>query len=126
MKIPRLGDLEVAVLDCVWAEGSVSAKDAHRLVGDKRGISLNTVQSALERLHRKHLLSRSKQSHAYLYAPAIEREQVMAALINEVLGRFGGDAPTSVAAILNATEQLDEASLSLLEAEIQNRRERSV
>lgn len=125
MKIPALGDLEVAMLDCVWAEGSVSAKDAHRLVGEGRGISLNTVQSALERLHRKQLLSRSKLSHAYRYSPAVEREQVMAALINEVLGRFGGDAPSSVAAILNATEQLDEATLSLLESEIQNRRERS-
>lgn len=125
MKIPKLGDLEVAVLDCVWAKGSVSAKDAHNLVGESRGISLNTVQSALERLHRKQLLNRSKQSHAYFYSPAVEREQVMAALINEVLGRFGGDAPTSIAAILNVTEQLDDATFSLLETEIQSRKERS-
>lgn len=126
MEIPRLGQLEVAILECVWSLGDVSAKDAHSQVGADRGISVNTVQSTLERLFRKGLLARNKQGHAYRYVPALSREELLANLINELLGRFGNDSSTSVAAILSAAEQLDENTLNLLEAEIKNRREREL
>lgn len=124
LKIPKLGDLEVAVLELIWARGNASAKEAHGAVGLSRGISLNTVQSAMERLYRKGLLSRQKYGHAYRYSASVPRERLLAALINDVLGRFNNDSASSVAAILDAAEQYDAETLALIEAEIKGRRER--
>lgn len=124
LSIPALGKLEVAVLECIWAEGELSAKEAHDTVGAQRGIALNTVQSAMERLYRKGLLSRVKASHAYRYSASVARPQLLANLINDVLGRFGNDSASSVAAIVDAAEQFDKETLALIEAEIKNRRER--
>lgn len=122
-KIPQLGDLEVAVLEYVWSSGGASAKEAHAALGGTRGISLNTVQSAMERLFRKGLLSRVKASHSFRYSARIERKALVAALIGDVLGRFGADSSAALAAFVEAADDLDEAALRGLEAELRKRRQ---
>lgn len=122
--IPRLGDLEVAVLEHIWQKAETSAKEAHAALGAERGISANTVQSTLERLYRKGLLSRAKAGHAFLYRARVAREQVVAGLINEVLGRFGADTASAVAAFAEAADGFDDESLQALEAELKLLRQR--
>ena len=57
--LPPLGALEEAVLEHLWRAGEADVIQAHRAVGTPRGIGVNTVGSALERLHRKGLASRA-------------------------------------------------------------------
>lgn len=119
-----LGDLEVQTLEFLWVnpEG-VTAKQAHEAFGRTRGVTLNTVQSTLERLFRKKLLTRRKKGHAYRYQPAVARQVFLSSLINQIFGRFGGDAASSVAAIIDAAENLDSGTLTLLEQAIHDRRQ---
>lgn len=121
--IPKLGDLEVAVLEHVWAVGDAAAKDAHAAIGIARGISLNTVQSALERLFRKSLLKRVKAGHSFRYSAAIGREELVAGLITEVLGRFGANSSSALAAFVETADDLDEEALRALENELRKRRQ---
>jgi len=72
--LPELGKLERAVLERLWRAGEADVIETHRAVGTRRGITVNTVGSALERLHRKGLVTRWKVSHAYRYQPALDRE----------------------------------------------------
>jgi predicted transcriptional regulator len=123
LPIPSLGELELAVLEHVWQAGEVTAKDAHAELGVSRGISLNTVQSTLERLARKALLDRSKRGHAYRYTARISREELIADLVGDVVGRLQGDAATSIMAFLDTVDDLDEEALGRLEAELRRRRE---
>ncbi|MDR9499878.1 MAG: BlaI/MecI/CopY family transcriptional regulator [Hydrogenovibrio sp.] len=119
---PLLGELEVQVLESLWQCREASVKVVFEHVGLVRGVSRNTIQSTLDRLYRKALLSRSKQGREFIYKPAISRETLMANLINDVFGRFNSDSQSSVAAILHATETLDEPSLDALELEIKRRK----
>lgn len=121
---PTLGDLEIAVLEHIWQAGTTSAKEAHACIGAARGISVNTLQSTLERLFRKGLLARVKEGHAFRYAARVSREKLVAGLINDVLGRFGVDTVTSVAAFAELATGLDETALAALEAELRKRREK--
>jgi predicted transcriptional regulator len=123
LPIPSLGELELAVLEHVWQAGEVTAKDAHAELGVSRGISFNTVQSTLERLARKALLDRSKRGHAYRYTARISREELIADLVGDVVGRLQGDAATSIMAFLDSVDDLDEEALGRLEAELRRRRE---
>ncbi len=111
---PRLGDLESIVLDRLWEAGPGDVKSMHDAVGRTRGITPNTVQSALERLHRKGLLRRDKVGHAYVYAPAVSREELSVRLVDEVVSRVmrgrHGDVLTAFVdfAARAGTEQLEE------------------
>lgn len=122
--IPPLGDLEVAVLKKVWAVPGITVKAMHERVGTSRGISLNTVQSALDRLYRKGLLERNKRGHAFCYEARISREALVGSLINHLLDRFSGDGAVAAAAFAAAANELDEPALQQLEAELARRRNR--
>ena len=93
----KLGDLEVASLEEIWAHGSHDARQLHSRIGERRGISLQTVQSTLERLYKKRVLQREKVSHAYIYSPRLSREEVMAKLVSDTLSRFGSASHAALA-----------------------------
>lgn len=120
--VPPLGDLEIAVMEELWDNPDLSVKEMHDRIGVVRGISLNTVQSTMDRLFRKDLLSRTKQAHAFRYVPAVTREALVGNLINEVVGRFGGQDDVTVSAFMEATESWDDEQLDLLEKTLRERR----
>ena len=120
---PYLGELELAILEELWRQGPLDAKATHRIVGTRRGISLNTVQSTLERLFRKQLLGRNKVSHAYVYAPAIQREELMERLIEEVVETFSnGRSESMLMAFVDLAAKDEDENLSRLERLIAERR----
>ena len=78
-----LGELEKQVLNYLWDNDEANAKQVHTAFNAERPGSLNTIQSTLERLYKKKLLSRRKSSHAYIYRPRVKREALMARLIRD-------------------------------------------
>lgn len=111
-----LGHLEMAVLDRLWSAGPQDAKNVHQVVGTERGISLNTVQSTMERLYRKDLLSRQKVSHAYVYKPDVERNRLIGRMIDDVLHSFAAKEDESLLmAFVDHAAETDEHSLDILE-----------
>lgn len=121
---PPLGELEIQVLEHLWQHSNATAKEFHESVRHSRPSSLNTVQSAMERLFRKGLAKREKVSHSYRYSAKVAKADLLGDLINDVVGRFSGDSQSSAAAMLNAAEQLDAQALELLEVEIKRRKQK--
>ncbi len=121
--LPRLGELEVAVLEHLWRTGESNVLETCDVIGKPRGISPNTVGSALERLHRKRLVVRAKVSHAYRYRPAVAREELSA---RRVLEAAGGPASLREAGLLSAfvdlVAEVDDAALDRLEELIARKR----
>ena len=121
-----LGDLELAVLDHLWKVDQSDAKGAHRVVGRPREISINTIQSTLERLYRKELLHREKVSHAYVYSTAVTRDALMADLIDDVIRSVSDSgSDTMLAAFVAIAERTDKSNLDRLEQLIAARKGRS-
>ncbi|WP_206740773.1 BlaI/MecI/CopY family transcriptional regulator [Euryhalocaulis caribicus] len=118
----KLGKLELALLDFLWTEGSSDVKGAHQAVGRPRGISLNTVQSALERLFRKSLLGREKVSHAYCYKPCVSRAELASRMIGGVMEDLSGDDEALIAAFVDLASRTDEKTLERLEQALSARR----
>ena len=121
----HLGELEQAVLEDLWANGEGHAKAVHARLGARRGITHNTVQSTLERLYRKALLTRSKDSHAYVYCPALSREAFLARLIDGVAQPLAGDTALSesvLSAFVDLAAEQDEQGLDRLQALIERKR----
>ena len=79
-----LGELEKQVLNHLWSAGEADAKQIHAAFSAGRSSSLNTIQSTLDRLYKKQLLSRSKQGHAFVYRTRVDREDLIAQLIRNI------------------------------------------
>ena len=122
-RLPQLGELELGVLEYLWKAEETDVRAAHIAIGRRRGITPNTIGSALERLHRKGLVTREKVSHAYRYRAALTRD-VFAA--QRMLDAAGGSRTLTEAGLLSAFVDLvaeeDEATLDRLETLIAERR----
>lgn len=110
-------------MELVWKHPGLAPKQVHAAIVGQRKISVNTVQSTLDRLYKKQFLSREKQGHAYHYSAVVDRDQLVGDMISDVMGRFQLDGVASVAAFVQAAGSLKEADLARLEDEIRARRE---
>jgi predicted transcriptional regulator len=121
--LPVLGDLERAVMMRLWQDGPADAKALYQAVGRPRRITLNTVQSTVERLFRKGLLSRTKVSHAYVYEPRLSREDFGAQMMHGVVrDLLGGKLGPVLAAFVELTARVGKSELDRLERLIAERR----
>lgn len=120
----QLGELEKMVLQYIWSVPEADAKQVHGVLGKERGNSLNTIQSTLDRLHKKGLLGRTKQSHAYHYRTKVGREELIARLIDVATSDFvGADEHSLIAAFSSASSNMNEAQLDMLEKMIEQQRQ---
>jgi predicted transcriptional regulator len=118
-----VGALEMAVMEHLWRSGSASVKCVHRALGDRRGIKQNTVQSTMDRLFRKDLLEREKVSHAFVYRPAVSREELSTKVIGEVLETLaGGERGVMLSAFANLAQREGDEALAELEKLITEKR----
>ena len=119
-----LGPLEVTVLEILWTlrEGNV------RDVVDRldRPLAYTTVMTTLDRLFKKGLLSRRKFDRAFIYAPALSREQWEHKRAGDFVAGFLSVAEPSpdllISCLVEAVGRHDEALLDELEKKIQRRR----
>lgn len=119
-----LGDLEKRVLHYLWSAPEADVKQVHTALTKQRGGTLNTIQSTLDRLFKKNLLSREKQGHAYSYRARVGREELIAQLIQDITCDFLGEGEDSlIAAFSSISAGLDDDKLSKLEQLIQQQRQ---
>lgn len=115
--LPALGDLELEVLGHLWEASEADVSETHGAIGKRRGISPNTVGSALERLFRKGLVARRKVSHAYRYSAQLGREEFAARRVLEATGDLRALCEVGVlSAFVDLVTHVDEAALDRLEA----------
>jgi predicted transcriptional regulator len=82
----RLGELERAVMDVLWA--SPQPVTARQVAGGlaSRELALTTVLTVLSRLEAKGYVRRTRDGRAHHYEPTSSREDHVAVLMHEALG----------------------------------------
>lgn len=114
---PALGALERAVLDAVWRLGETDAQALLERFSQQRAIALSTVQSTLERLHRKQLLRRRKAGRSFLYCAQLSRDDLIGRMVSEIANELSVGRPAAaISGLLDLAQDADEASLRRLEA----------
>lgn len=87
--MPLLGPRELEALDHLWLSGGLSALELHERVG-VADVSLNTIQSTVERLRGKGLVDRRKEGRAYRYVATLSRADVVRKVLNDLTRDVGG------------------------------------
>ena len=100
-------------------------RDVQRRLETKRPIAYTTVMTTLARLARKGLLSRRKVEGAYLYTPAVSRDQLANTVAESVIdGLLDGFGPAAVSRLLDRVQREDPGRIQGLARLIEARRRR--
>lgn len=117
-----LGELELEVMEYLWRAGESDVRQTHVALSTRTERSPNTVQSTLDRLHRKGILNRAKQGRAFHYSPAMDREDLLVSCVQTIAKKLGGlDRSALMAAFLTLHEETH-ADLDQLQALIDAQR----
>ncbi|HKP39316.1 MAG TPA: BlaI/MecI/CopY family transcriptional regulator [Pyrinomonadaceae bacterium] len=109
-----LGKLERQVLDETWLRSEVTVRDIF-LAFDER-IAYTTLMTTLDRLFKKRLLERRKDGRAFLYSPALTREEFEHGIREDVIDGLLGPGADSVQPILACiVETVSERDRELLD-----------
>ena len=112
-----LGKLEREVLDQIWQCREVSVRDVY-LAFDKR-VAYTSLMTTLDRLYKKHLLHRRKDGRAFLYAAAVERDElehgIREDVIDSLLEPGAGEIQPVLACFVDTVSERDRELLDELE-----------
>jgi predicted transcriptional regulator len=120
-----LGHLESAIMAVIWSCAEpLSVAEAHAALPGEQRVAYTTVKTTMERLAAKGILSRAREGKAYLYRPAISREELERRIVSGVLDRLVTQFPRAVASFFTRPDAaLSEEKLALLMEAIERRRE---
>ena len=122
--LPQLGELELSVMEELWQRPDQPAKSVHKNLAADQKRSLSTVQSTVERLHRKQLLQRSKVGHSYVYRARVARTELLGRLIGGVIRQLHtGSLDPILSGFVDFADRMDDKTLDRLEHMIQLRKQ---
>jgi len=91
MTLPKLGKLELQIMDALWTRGPCSVREIQESFPAKKRPAYTTVQTTVYRLEVKKALRRTKKiATALIFEAAVSREAAQRRLVDDLLGLFGG------------------------------------
>jgi BlaI family penicillinase repressor len=128
MARPKLGKLELQIMDALWTKGPCSVREIQESFPARKRPAYTTVQTTVYRMEVKKALRRVKKiATALIFEAAVSRDAVERRLIDELLGLFGGRGRPIMAHLIESgnltLEDVREAEKLLLTRTQQERRE---
>ena len=122
MKLPKLSQLELQIMEALWTKGPCSVREIQESFPSRNRPAYTTVQTMVYRLEVKKALRRTKKiSTALIFEAAVSREAAERKLIDDLLGLFGGRSRPIMAHLIESgsltLEDVRDAEKILLEQE---------
>ena len=114
-KQPKISEAEMRLLHLLWDESPLGATEIADRVANERGWTITTVKTLLSRLVAKGALTAKPQGRKYLYAPAIDRDDVAVSQARGLIDRLFGGRVSPLVAQLAEQQELDEQDIAELE-----------
>ena len=91
MPPPKLGKLELKVMEALWAHGALSIREIQELFPARARPAYTTVQTTIGRLEAKKAVGRVKKiGGAFIYEALVSQAHAQSRLIDDFLAMFGG------------------------------------
>jgi BlaI family transcriptional regulator, penicillinase repressor len=108
----RLTPLELEIMQVLWRLIACNVQNVQDAFGGR--LPYTTIQTMLNRHHRKGRVSRSLQGKAYKYLPVISHDRTLGKEFRVMVGRtFGGSVESLLKNLVN-TRQIDAETLKRL------------
>lgn len=120
--LPDLGDLELEVMQIVWADAPVSAETVREKL--KKPLKESTVRTVLRRLEEKGFVSHSLDGRTYLFEAVDNRQSVAAKAVRRIADWFCNGSIDEVLVGLVDAKLLDKKQLNLLSKKIEAAKKR--
>lgn len=112
-------------MDALWKRSPMAVRDVCKLLRGDHELAYTTVMTTLDRLFKKGLLLRHKDGIAFVYEPALSKDEYRCRVLQRTISDLmtkKADADPVLAAFVDAAATVDEANLDRLADLIAERR----
>jgi predicted transcriptional regulator len=106
------GDLQVEVMAAVWRLGEATVEEVRALQPARQRPAYTTIQTVLNRLVERDVLSRAKRGRAFVYRARYDQIDYLTRTIGDRLNKASPQARRSV--LMNVVERLEPEDLDEL------------
>jgi BlaI family transcriptional regulator, penicillinase repressor len=117
-KPKNLGDVEQAVMDYVWEQGSCSSEECREALAAERPMKESTIRTVLRRLEEKGYVAHELSGRTFIYRAAEERQNVAVRAVKNIIDRFCGGSAEELVIGLVDNKVLDRKRLEHLTRKI--------
>lgn len=103
------GDLQGEVMAIVWRLGEAKVEDVRQEQPTRKRSAYTTVQTVMQRLYERGLLTRDRKGNAWVYKPAFAEGEYLARSIEERLA--DASEPARLEALVNLVDRLPPGEL---------------
>jgi predicted transcriptional regulator len=107
---PLTGELQLQVMSAVWRLGSATVEEVRSGLPPRYRGAYNTIQTVLNRLVERRLLSRQKVGNAFEYRARLSETEYLSRSISQTLA--GASMEARQGALARLIGDLDDAELS--------------
>lgn len=97
----KLTDAELEIMHVVWELDGGTVRQVHERLNRRRPLAYTTVMTMMNILEEKGHLTRRKEGRAYRYQPVRPKNQVIAGMVDDFVGRvFEGSATPLIVSLV--------------------------
>lgn len=124
-RLKNLGDVEQAVMDFIWSQGTATAESCREALASSRPMKDSTIRTVLRRLEEKGYLAHEVEGRTFVYRPSHARQNVAVRAVKNIIDRFcGGSAEELVLGMVD-NAVLDRKQLERLARKIAENQSRA-
>jgi len=119
----QLGPLEQRLMREIWSRGNATVREL--LHAGNLHIAYTTVMTTLDRLYKKHLLTRVAEGRAFRYFPRVTQEEMQRAAAGQAIRQLlesGTAASLPLSYLVEAVSELDVQLLDDLQQMVERKR----
>jgi BlaI family transcriptional regulator, penicillinase repressor len=100
---PKLTQLELKIMDALWAQGRASIREIQETFPEKDRPAYTTIQTMVYRLEAKKAVRRVKKvGNFHVFEAVVSRDAAQRKLIDDLLALFGGSTQPVMAHLIES------------------------
>ena len=127
MKSPshRLGDLQLRILQSLWARPDASVAEVHAELKPERDLAHTTIATMLRKMEARGLVTHREEGRSFLYRAQVAAEEVSRSVGQHLVERLFEGSLTDAVSHLLTTREVSRQELDELEKLIKDAKRRA-
>jgi BlaI family transcriptional regulator, penicillinase repressor len=111
MGTPRLGRVQLMIMQTLWEKGRANAREITDALNHKEPIAHSTVQTLLRKLEAKDAVSHSVENRTFVFVPLVREDRIKHGATRDLLERVFDGSVAELVAYLLQHERVPDAEL---------------
>lgn len=112
----KITEAEWHLLEVLWIKSPLSAREIYDVIPEEVGMAQKTIRTLLDRLLKKHVITRSQVHGIFVFMPNVDRSACVQERGRQFLDLFFGGQPEMLFSHFLRSESLDPEAAQRLRA----------